>query len=233
MVDIQLLEHCVREELNETALRAMAVLDPVKVVLTNYPEGKSEELPLENHPGHEEMGMRSVTFSRNLYIEREDFMENPPPKFFRLKPGSEVRLKGAYIIRCDEVIKDADDNISELRCSYDPESKSGDAGRKVKGTLHWVEEGSSVPAEVRFYDLLFSDSEGEDLAARLNADSCKTMSGCLLEGGLASVKPGERYQFMRQGYFICDKDSQPGTPAFNRIVGLKDSWAKEMNKSGE
>jgi glutaminyl-tRNA synthetase len=231
VVDIQLLEHCVREELNETAPRAMAVLDPIKVVITNYPEGKTEELPLENHPGHEEMGNRTVLFSRNLFIDREDFMEDPPPKFFRLKPGGEVRLKGAYIIRCDEVVKDAQGNITELRCSYDPESKSGgDSGRKVKGTLHWVEAGSAVPAEVRLYDVLFNDNEAEDFASRLNAGSSKVLSGCLVEGGLKGAKPGERFQFMRQGYFICDPDSKPGAPVFNRAVGLKDSWAKEMNK---
>jgi glutaminyl-tRNA synthetase len=203
----------------------------VKVVLTNWPEGKTEELMLENHPGHEEMGSRSIQFSRNLFIEREDFMEEPPPKYFRLKPGGEVRLKGAYIIRCDEFIKDARGNITELRCSYDPDSKSGtDAGRKVKGTLHWVEESTAVKAAVRLYDVLFNDNEGEDYAARLNAGSMKQLEGCLVEGGLAGVKPGERFQFMRQGYFICDTDSKPSLPVFNRVVGLKDSWAKEMNK---
>jgi glutaminyl-tRNA synthetase len=232
VVDIRLLEHCIREELNETAPRAMAVLDPVKVVLTNWPEGKTEEPELENHPGHPEMGARKVTFSRNLFIEREDFMEDPPPKYFRLKPGGEVRLKGAYIIRCDEVVKDANGNVAELRCSYDPESKSGESDRKVKGTLHWVEAGSAVPAEIRLYDVLFNDNEGEDYAARLNAGSRKALLGCLLEGGLAFAAPGARFQFMRQGYFICDADSQPGRPVFNRIVGLKDSWAKEMGKEG-
>ena len=234
VVDIQLLEHCVREELNESAPRAMAVLDPVKVVVTNYPEGKAEELPLENHPGREEMGSRKVAFSRNLHIEREDFLEDPPPKFFRLKPGGEARLKGAYIVRCDEVVKDAAGNVTELRCTYDPGSKSGaGSGRKVKGTLHWVEANTAVKAEVRLYDVLFSDNEGEDYAARLNAESFRTLTGCLVEGSLGNAKPGERFQFMRQGYFICDPDSKPGAPVFNRIVGLKDSWAKEMNKTGE
>jgi glutaminyl-tRNA synthetase len=234
VVDIRLMEHCVREELNETAPRAMAVLDPLKVVLTNWPEGRTEELSVENHPGHEEMGRRTVRFSRDLFIERSDFMEDPPPKYFRLKPGGEARLKGAYIIRCDEVVKDGGGNVTELRCSYDPGSKSGeDGGRKVKGTLHWVEAGSAVGAEVRFYDVLFNDNEGEDYASRFSADSLKALKGCLVEGSLGSAGPGERFQFMRQGYFICDHDSRPGAQVFNRIVGLKDSWAKEMSKSGE
>lgn len=234
LVDIRLMEHCIREELNETVPRVMAVLDPVKVVLTNWPEGVTEELTLENHPGHEEMGTRKVLFSRNLFIEREDFMENPPGKFFRLKPGGEVRLKGAYIIRCEEAVKDGNGEIVELRCTYDPESKSGmGEGRKVKGTLHWVEESTAIPAEVRLYDVLFNDNEGEDYASRLNRDSFKVLNGCLLEGGLAAVKPGERFQFMRMGYFICDKDSAPGACVFNRTVGLKDSWAKEVNKAAD
>jgi glutaminyl-tRNA synthetase len=161
-------------------------------------------------------------------------MEDPPAKFFRMKPGGEVRLKGAYIIRCEEVLKDANGNITELRCSYDPDSKSGtDSGRKVKGTLHWVEESAALKAEVRLYDVLFNDSEGEDYASRLNAGSCKLLRGCLVEAALGNARPGDRFQFMRQGYFILDQDSRPGAPAFNRIVGLKDSWAKEMGGSKE
>ncbi len=230
-VDIKLLEHCIREELNDAAPRAMAVLDPIKVVLTNYPQGKTEMLPLENHPGHEEKGSRELSFSREVYIDREDFMENPPNKFFRLKPDGEVRLKGAYIIRCDEVVKNDAGDIVELRCSYDPDSKSGDEARKVKGTLHWVDAATAVPAEVRLYDVLFNDSEGDDYAARLNHDSIKVMPNALLEGSLAGVQPGSRFQFLRQGYFICDKDTTDDRPVFNRVVGLKDSWAKEIKKN--
>jgi glutaminyl-tRNA synthetase len=234
MVDIRLLEHCIREELNETAPRAMAVLDPVKVVITNYPEGQTEELTLENHPGHEEMGSRTILFSRTVYIDREDFMENPPGKFFRLKPGGEVRLKGAYIIKCEEVVKDSDGQIVELRCTYDPQSKSGEGeGRKIKGTLHWVEQSSAVKAEIRLYDVLFNGNEGEDYGSRLNADSVKVLKNSLVEGCLAAVQPGERFQFLRQGYFICDPDSTAEALVFNRIVGLKDSWAKELNKTAE
>jgi glutaminyl-tRNA synthetase len=234
VVDIKLMEHCLREELNETAPRAMAVLDPVKVVLTNWPEGKTEQIELENHPGHEEMGKRRLTFSRDLYIEREDFMEEPPAKFFRLKPGGEVRLKGAYIVRCDEVVKDAGGAVTELRCTYDPLSRSGEGeGRKVKGTLHWVEASTARRAEVRLYDVLFNDCEGEDYAARLNRDSMKALTGCLVEGSLADARPGDRFQFMRQGYFACDPDTKPGMPVFNRAVGLKDSWAREMGKAAE
>ena len=229
-VDIKLLEHCVREELNETAPRAMAVLDPIKVVITNYPEGRSETLTLENHPGHEEMGCRQLTFSREVYIEREDFAEVPPPKFFRLKPGGEVRLKGAYILRCDEVVKDAAGAIVELRCSYDPASKSGDEARKVKGTLHWVDAATAVPAEVRLYDVLFNDNDGDDYAARLNQDSIVSMPNALLERSLGEAPAASRFQFLRQGYFIRDTDSTAERPVFNRVVGLKDSWAKEVNK---
>ncbi len=231
-VDIKLLEHCIREELNETAPRVMAVLDPVKVRLTNWPAGVVEELELENHPGHPEMGTRKLPFSGELYIEREDFMENPPNKFFRLKPGGEVRLKGAYIIRCDEVVKDSTGAVTELLCSYDPESRSGSGeGRKVKGTLHWVDASNCIPAQVRLYDVLFNDKESEDFSERLNSDSVVVLENSLLEGSLAGVKAGGRFQFMRQGYFICDPESKPGAFVFNRTVGLKDSWAKEMGKA--
>lgn len=234
VVDYKLLEHCIREELNETAPRVMAVLDPVKVTISNWPEGKVEELELENHPGHPEMGTRKLPFSGALYIEREDFMENPPNKFFRLKPGGEVRLKGAWIIRCEQVVKDDNGMVTGLICTYDPESRSGTGeGRKVKGTLHWVDACSAVPAEVRLYDVLFNDNEAEDFASRLNADSVKVLTGSMLEGSLKDARPGDRFQFMRQGYFICDSDSQPGAPVFNRTVGLKDSWAKEINKAAE
>ena len=232
IVDIKLLEHCIREELNETAPRVMAVLDPVRVTITNWPEGRVEDITLENHPGHPEMGTRVVKFSRGLFIEREDFMENPPGKFFRLKPGGEVRLKGAYIVKCEEVVKDAQGSVVELRCTYDQESRSGSGeGRKVKGTLHWVDAHTAIPATVRLYDVLFNDNDSEDFAARLNQDSMKKLEHSLVEGSLSGAGAGERFQFMRQGYFICDRDSKPGAPVFNRIVGLKDSWAKELNKA--
>ncbi len=231
-VDIKLLEHCIREELNETAPRVMGVLEPVKVTITNWPAGLVEELELENHPGHPEMGTRKIKFSGSLFIEQEDFMENPPNKFFRLKPGGEVRLKGAYIIRCDEVVKGESGEVAELKCSYDPESRSGSGeGRKVKGTLHWVDAADCVAAQVRLYDVLFNDNDAEDFAERLNPDSVKALENSLVEGSLATAMAGDRFQFMRQGYFICDTDSKPGAPVFNRTVGLKDSWAKEIGKA--
>ncbi len=235
IVDLNLLEHCIREEMNEQAPRAMAVLEPLKVTITNYPEGQSELVTLENHPAHPEMGARTVRFSRTVFIEREDFMENPPSKFFRLKPGGEVRLKGAYIIRCDEVVKDAAGSVVELRCSYDPESHSGEGqGRKVKGTLHWVDAETAVPAEVRLYDTLFDDSiENDDFLQRLNPDSVTVRANALVESSLAGANPGDRWQFLRQGYFVADQDSTPGKLVFNRTVGLKDSWAKELNKAGQ
>jgi glutaminyl-tRNA synthetase len=230
-VDIKLLEHCIREELNDTAPRVMAVLEPLKVTITNYPEDQTEKLTLDNHPGRPELGERTILFSRDVFIDQEDFMENPPGKFFRLKPGGEVRLKGAYIIKCEEVVKDESGRVIELRCTYDPLSKSGEGeGRKIKGTLHWVEAGSAVAAEVRLYDVLFNDNEGDDYASRLNHESVKVLTGCMVEGGLAETTAGQRFQFLRQGYFICDRDSTPERLVFNRIVGLKDSWAKEMNK---
>ena len=230
LVDVAMLEHCVRENLNETADRAMAVLDPVKVVLTNYPEGQTEYLEAENHPNRD--GRRYVPFSRELYIEREDFAEEPPKKFFRLKPGGEVRLKHAYIIRCDEVVKDAAGNITELRCSYDPESKSGGAtaGRKVKGTLHWVEAQTALPAEVRLYDYLLrtgdNGSAPEDFLTALNPDSLRVITKALVEPSLRWAGPGSRYQFLRKGYFCVDKDTTPERLVFNEIVGLRDTWAK-------
>ena len=235
IVDLNLLEHCIREEMNNEAPRAMAVLEPLKVTITNYPEGKSEDVTLENHPAQPEMGTRTVRFSRTVFIEREDFMENPPSKFFRLKPGGEVRLKGAYIIRCDEVVKDAAGNVVELRCSYDPESHSGEGqGRKVKGTLHWVDAETALPAEVRLYDILFDDSiENDDFLQRLNPDSVAVRANALVEASLAQAKPGDRWQFLRQGYYVADRDSTPGRLVFNRTVGLKDSWAKELNKAGQ
>ena len=228
-VDVAMLEHCVREDLNEHAARVMAVLHPLKVVLTNYPEDKSEELLAENHPTRG--GKRYVPFSRELYIEREDFMEEPPKKFFRLRPGGEVRLKHAYIIKCEEVVKDEKGEITELRCTYDPESKSGGsaANRKVKGTLHWVSANDAMDAEVRLYDYLLKTDDEEttaDFIASLNPHSLEVIEGAKVEPSLARTAEGTHYQFLRTGYFVVDKDTRPDRLVFNRVVGLKDSWGK-------
>ena len=228
-VDVAMLEHCVREDLNEHAARVMAVLHPLKVVLTNYPEDKSEELLAENHPTRG--GKRYVPFSREIYIEREDFMEEPPKKFFRLRPGGEVRLKHAYIIKCEEVVKDEKGEITELRCSYDPESKSGGsaANRKVKGTLHWVSANDALDAEVRLYDYLLKTDDEEttaDFIASLNPHSLEVVEGAKVEPSLARTAEGTHYQFLRTGYFVVDKDTRPDRLVFNRVVGLKDSWGK-------
>ena len=228
-VDVAMLEHCVREDLNEHAARVMAVLHPLKVVLTNYPEDKSEELLAENHPTRG--GKRYVPFSREIYIEREDFMEEPPKKFFRLRPGGEVRLKHAYIIKCEEVVKDEKGEITELRCSYDPESKSGGsaANRKVKGTLHWVSANDALDAEVRLYDYLLKTDNEEttaDFIASLNPHSLEVVEGAKVEPSLARTAEGTHYQFLRTGYFVVDKDTRPDRLVFNRVVGLKDSWGK-------
>ena len=228
-VDVAMLEHCVREDLNEHAARVMAVLRPLKVVLTNYPADKSEELLAENHPTRG--GKRYVPFSRELYIEREDFMEEPPKKFFRLRPGGEVRLKHAYIIKCEEVVKDEKGEIAELRCTYDSESKSGGAAanRKVKGTLHWVSAKDAMDAEVRLYDYLLKTEEAEEAAdflASLNPRSLEVIEGAKVEPSLARTAEGTHYQFLRTGYFVVDKDTRPDKLVFNRIVGLKDSWGK-------
>ena len=228
-VDVAMLEHCVREDLNAHAARVMAVLHPLKVVLTNYPEDKSEELLAENHPTRG--GKRYVPFSRELYIEREDFMEEPPKKFFRLRPGGEVRLKHAYIIKCEEVVKDEKGEITELRCTYDPESKSGGsaANRKVKGTLHWVSANDALDAEVRLYDYLLKTDNEEttaDFIASLNPHSLEVIEGAKVEPSLARTAEGTHYQFLRTGYFVVDKDTRPDRLVFNRVVGLKDSWGK-------
>lgn len=239
VVDIALLEHCVREDLNKRAPRAMVVLNPLKVVITNYPEGQIEWLETENNPEMPEMGTRKIPFSREIYIEAEDFMEDPPKKFFRLKPGGEVRLKSAYIIKCEEAVKDpATGSIVELRCTYDPDSKSGgpNASRKVKGTLHWVEALHAVPCEVRLYDYLFTvpdpdnDEDGLSFTDKINQDSLNVLTGCLAEPYLKNVKADDRFQFLRNGYFCVDPDSTPDLPVFNRIVGLKDTWAKVKEK---
>ncbi|MCH7500582.1 MAG: glutamine--tRNA ligase, partial [Nitrospinae bacterium] len=234
-VDLSLLEFCLREELNKTAPRVMAVLRPLKVVLTNYPEGQVEDLEAQNNPEDPAAGHRTIPFSRELYIEQEDFMEDPPKKFFRLAPGKEVRLKHAYIIQCQEVIKNNQGEVTELHCTYDPESKSGGptAGRKVKGTLHWVSVPHAFTAQVRLYDHLFSEIEPDkiEIPESLNPNSLEGLTDCKLEPGLKDAKPGERFQFLRMGYFIADqKDSQPDTPIFNRTTPLRDTWAKVQKK---
>lgn len=234
-VEFPLLEFCVREELNTTADRAMAVIDPLKVIITNYPAGQSEELPADNNLEKEDGGTRLLHFTRELYIEQSDFMEEPIKGFHRLMPGGEVRLKYAYIIRCDEVIKDKAGKITELHCSYDPNTRSGNdtSGKKVKGTIHWVDAASAVPAELRLYDCLFAKSnpddteEGEDFTDFVSADSL-VVKHALLEASLADAPLAKPYQFMRQGYFIKDKDSGEGNLIFNRIVTMKDSWNKKQ-----
>ena len=237
-VDYALLEWCIRDELNRTADRVMAVLRPLKVVITNYPEGRVEWLEAENNPEDPQGGTRQIPFSREIWIEQDDFREDAPRKFFRLKPGGEVRLKHAYFITCDEVVKDAAGNVTELRCTYDPATRGGDSrdGRKVKGTLHFVEAQHALDAEVRLYDHLFRDpfpEEGEGFLANLNPASLEVLKGCKLEPGLAEARAGDRVQFMRHGYFFADPvDSRPGAPVFNRTVTLKDTWAKVEAKDG-
>jgi len=236
VIDVGLFEHCVREDLNRRAPRAMAVLRPLKLVLTNYPEGSSEEFVAANHPDDGGLGTRRVPFSREIYIEREDFMEDPPKKYFRLAPGREVRLRSAYLVTCTHVIKDAAGEILELRGTYDPATRGGDApdGRKVKATLHWVSAAHAVDSEVRLYDRLFTSDDpegaaaqnGVDFATLINPHSLDVLNGCKLEPSLADAASGSRYQFERQGYFAVDPESRAGAPVFNRTVSLKDSWAK-------
>ncbi|UYQ93196.1 glutamine--tRNA ligase/YqeY domain fusion protein [Chitinophaga horti] len=236
LIDISLLEFCIREELNKTANRVMAVLDPIKLVLTNYPEGEVEHMQVENNPEDPTAGSRSIPFSRSLWIEREDFMENPPKKFFRLGVGLSVRLKSAYIVTCTGFDKDADGNVTTVYATYLPESKSGtdNSGLTVKGTIHWVSEQHAATAEVRLYDRLFKvedvgNAEG-DFKDHINADSLHLIQNAYIEPSLLEAKEGERLQFMRKGYFVVDKDSTPGRPVFNRTVTLKDTWAKEAKK---
>jgi glutaminyl-tRNA synthetase len=233
--DIAVFEHAIRNDLNKRALRRMGVLRPIKVVITNYPEGKVEELEAVNNPEDEIAGKRKIPFSRELFIERDDFAEVPPPKFFRLKPGGEVRLKYAYIIKCDAVVKDAAGNVTELHCTADLDSKTGGttAGRKVKGTIHWVSAAHAVDAEVRLYDRLFTepepDKDGRDFKTALNPKSLEVITA-KLEPSLKDAKPELRYQFERMAYFCLDQDSSPGRPVFNRTITLKDAWAKEAQK---
>jgi glutaminyl-tRNA synthetase len=247
MVDIALLDYCVREDLNKRTPRVMGVLRPLKVVIENYPEGKEEALEAINNPEDPSMGTRNVPFSRVLYIEQDDFMEDPPKKFFRLAPGREVRLRYAYFIKCVDVITDpATGEVVELRCTYDPETRGGDApdGRKVKGTLHWVSAKHAIPAEVRLYDHLFVKEnpneveEGKDFTDYINPSSLEILKDCRLEPGLAGAAPGSRFQFERLGYFCVDsKDSAADSMVFNRTLPLRDTWAKilksQQKKSGK
>jgi glutaminyl-tRNA synthetase len=236
-VDMAVLEHCLREDLNRRALRRMTVLRPLKVVIENYPEGLVEQMEVVNNPEDESAGTRSVPFSRELWIEREDFMEDPPKKFFRLAPGREVRLRSAYLITCREAVKDERGEIVELRCSYDPGTRGGNAsdGRKVKATLHWVSAAHAHDAEVRLYDRLFAVAdpiEGEgDWLEHLNPSSLEVLEGCKLEPALAGAAPGERVQFERLGYFAVDPDTSAERPVWNRIVPLRDSWARVQQRS--
>jgi glutaminyl-tRNA synthetase len=233
VIDVSLLEFCVREDLNKKANRAMAVLNPVKLVIDNYPEGQEEFMEAVNNPEHPEAGTRKMPFSKALYIEREDFMENPPNKFFRLKPGGEVRLKYAYIIQCESVVKDANGEILEIHCSYQPDTRSGmpNSNKKVKGTLHWVSIKHAKPVEVRLYDRLFIKEnpddveEGEHFKDFLNPDSLRVITA-YIEPGLSTVTAGDQYQFERIGYFCADQDTRDGKVVFNRTVSLKDNWAK-------
>jgi len=234
VIDVGLLEFSVREHLNQVAPRVFAVLDPVKVVITNYPDGKIENVVLENNPEDPDGGSREVPFSKEIYIERNDFMEDPPKKFFRMGPGREVRLKGAYIVKCEDYIKDENGIITEIHCTYDPDTKSGGSGanRKVKGTLHWVSADYAIDAEVRLYDRLFMDEDpaghkDKDFKEFLNPDSLELLKNCKLEPSLKSAKPGDKFQFQRLGYFCVDPDSTDDNLVFNRTVPLRDSWTKK------
>ncbi len=235
-IELSVLEECVREELNASAPRAMAVLNPLKVVITNYPEGQVDELTAAIHPQNPEMGSRTVPFSREIYVEQDDFMEDPPKKFFRLGPGREVRLRNAYIVRCDEVVKDAAGEVIELRCSADLDTlgKKPADGRKVKGTIHWVSAQHAQPVEVRLYDRLFSvenPDKGDDYRQNMNPESLQTITNAYTEASLAEAQPGTTYQFERTGYFCVDPvDSTNDKTVFNRVVSLRDSWAKEQKK---
>jgi glutaminyl-tRNA synthetase len=234
VVDVGMLEFCIREELNRTALRRMAVLKPLKVVIENYPEGRSEEIEAINHPDNPAAGTRKLAFGRELYIERDDFMENPPKKFFRLSPGSEVRLRYAYFIKCTGVVKNAAGEVVELRCSYDPATRGGNApdGRKVKATMHWLPAAESIPAEIRIYNQLFAkpNPDASNFAADLSPHSLEILGDAQVERAIAETNSGEAMQFERQGYFVRDPDSTPGRPVLNRTIGLRDTFAKEVGK---
>ena len=237
LIEISLLESCVKTELNQTASRVMAVLDPLKVVITNYPEGDGEFMTLENNPEDESKGSRQVPFSKELYIEKADFMEEAPRKFFRLSPGRNVRLKGAYIIHCEDFIKNEKGEVVQVNCTYYPDSKSGEdtSGVKAKGTLHWVSIPHAKPAEIRLYDRLFTDPtpldhDGQDFLEFFNNESLLVNKNAWIEPALTAAKPGDRFQFMRLGYFAVDDDSTAENPIFNRTVTLRDTWAKIKNK---
>jgi len=241
MVEMALLEYSIREDLNKKAPRVMGVLNPLRVIIDNYPEGQVEELDAENNPEDAGMGSRKLPFSRELFIEKEDFMEEPPRKFFRLAPGREVRLKHAYYITCNQVEKDAaTGEILTLHCSYDPKTRGGwsDDGRRVKGTLHWVSAPHALKTEIRLYEHLFTKEnpndvkEGESFKDYLNPDSLKVLDACYVEPSLAKAAPGSRHQFLRRGYFCVDTvDTKKGRPVFNRIVTLRDTWAKIQKKA--
>jgi glutaminyl-tRNA synthetase len=242
VVDVAFLEHCIRQDLDPRTLRVMAVLRPLRVVIDNYPEGQVEELDATNHPGDPGMGTRKISFSRVIYIERDDFREDPPRKYFRLAPGREVRLKHAYFITCVRVVKDEQTGeVVELHCTYDPETRGGAApdGRKVRGTLHWVSAAHALKAEVRLYDYLFTKAdpydvpEGSDFKANLNPNSLVGLTSCRVEPSLAGALPGSRYQFMRKGYFCVDPDSSAGALVFNQTVALRDTWAKIQKAQGK
>jgi glutaminyl-tRNA synthetase len=237
LIEINKLEYAVRQELNQTAHRVMAVLNPVKLVITNYPEGQTEDLEIDNNPEDENAGKRTMPFSRELYIEREDFMEDPPKKFFRLGPGRNVRLKGAYIINCQDFVKDENGEVSEIHCTYYPDSKSGSdtSGVKAKGTLHWVSIAHAKQVEVRAYSYLFTDPaplshEGKDFLEFFNEDSLKVLDKVFVEPSLLSAKAGDQFQFMRKGYYTVDSDSTDEKLVFNQTVSLKDSWGKKQKK---
>ncbi len=236
MVDVGMFEFSIREALNKSALRRMAVLRPLKVVIENYPEGQAEELDAVNHPDKPEAGARKIRFGREIYIEQEDFMENPPKKFFRLSPGVEVRLRYAYFITCREAVKNAAGEVVELRCTYDPATRGGNApdGRKVKATIHWVAAADAMSAEVRIYNQLFTreNPDAVNFAADLNPNSLEVISDAKLEPALAADNSEAPVQFERQGYFVRDRDSAPGRPVFNRTVGLRDTWAKVSGQKG-
>ena len=235
VVDVGMLEFCIREELNRSALRRMAVLRPLKVVIENYPEGQVEEIEAVNHPDDPSKGKRRIAFGRELYIEQDDFMENPPKKFFRLSPGNEVRLRYAYFIRCREAIKNASGEVVELRCTYDPATRGGNApdGRKVKATMHWLPVAQSKPAEIRIYNQLFAkpSPDASNFGADLNPDSLEVLKGARVERAIAESNSAEPMQFERQGYFVRDKDSTPDRLVFNRTIGLRDTFAKEVGKT--
>jgi glutaminyl-tRNA synthetase len=234
VVDIALLEHFIREDLNKKAMRVMAVLKPLKVIIDNYPEDKTEELDAENNPEDPKSGTRKIPFSRVIYIEQDDFREDPPKKFFRLAPGREIRLKHAYYITCNDVVKNDRGEVIELHCSYDPESRGGGTadGRKVKGTLHWVSASHCLRAQIRLYEHLFTKENPGDFKEDINPNSVQVLNDCLVEPSLSSAKPGLNYQFLRQGYFCLDSEEGGGNNlVFNRTISLRDSWAKIEKKS--